>query len=237
MSIAEARQLDQAVPLCVALAWTAFNAYLTDPVNGEADALANELVEHAGKHAVDSYYGFGVAMQALGKVRQGAVEAATDLLYSGLEKLSAARYGVFHPILQAEFARCLTVLGDTRQAVAVFERAKIELDDEDQLFVPELLRIRGELALSSNEGLDVCRGYFRRAIEMSDSRGSLSWTLRTATSLAIAETSDAGREEAQSILRAALAKFRDGSDTFDLRLAARVLDGSYRREHVIGTLH
>ena len=237
MSTAEARQLDQAVPLCVALAWTAFNAYLTDPVNGEADALANELVEHAGKHAVDSYYGFGLAMQALGKVRQGAVEAATDLLYSGLEKLSAARYGVFHPILQAEFARCLAVLGDTRQAVAVFERAKIELDDEDQLFVPELLRIRGELALSSNEGLDVCRGYFRRAIEMSDGRGSLSWTLRTATSLAIAETSDAGREEARSILRATLAKFRDGSDTFDLRLAARVLDGSYWREHVIGTLH
>jgi hypothetical protein len=65
----------------------------------------------------------------------------------------------------------------------------------------------------------------------------LSWTLRTATSLAIAETSDTGREEAQSILRAAFAKFRDGSDTFDLRLAARVLDGSYRREHVIGTLH
>jgi hypothetical protein len=63
----------------------------------------------------------------------------------------------------------------------------------------------------------------------------LSWTLRTATSLAIAETSDAGREEALSILRATLAKFRDGFDTFDLRLAARVLDGSYWRDPVIGT--
>jgi hypothetical protein len=235
MSIAEARQLDQAVPLCVALAWTAFNAYLTNPEDGETDALANELVEHAGHHAVDSYYGFGVAMQALGRVRQGAVEKATDLLYSGLEKLSAARYGVFHPILQAEFARCLAVLGHTRQAVAAFERAKIDLDDESQLFVPELLRIRGELALRSTEGLDACKGYFFRAIEMSDRRGSLSWTLRTATSLAIAETSDAGREEALSILRATLAKFRDGFDTFDLRLAARVLDGSYWRDPVIGT--
>jgi predicted ATPase/DNA-binding winged helix-turn-helix (wHTH) protein len=235
MSIAEARQLDQAVPLCVALAWTAFNAYLTNPENGETDTLAKELVEHAGKYAVDSYHGFGLAMQALGRIRQGDTEAATDLLYAGLEKLSAARYGVFHPILQAEFARCLAVLGDTRQAVAVFERAKIKLDDESQLFVPELLRIRGELALSSNEGLAVCKEYFLRAIEMSDRRGSLSWTLRTATSLAIAETSDAGRKEAQSILRATLAKFRDGTDTFDLRRAARVLDGSYWRDPVIGT--
>jgi predicted ATPase/DNA-binding winged helix-turn-helix (wHTH) protein len=235
MSIAEARQFDQAVPLCVALTWTAFTAYLTNPDDGEADALANELVAHAGKHAVDSYYGFGIAMQALGSVRQGAIEAATDLLYSGLEKLSAARYGVFHPILQAEFARCLAVRGHTRQAVAVFERAKIDLDDENQLFVPELLRIRGELALHGAEGLDVCKGYFIRAIEMSDRRGSLSWTLRTATSLAIAEKSDAEREKARSILRATLAKFRDESDTFDLRLAARVLDGSYRHDHVIGT--
>ncbi len=237
MAIAEARQLDQAVPLCVALTWTALTAYLTNPEGGETDALANELVEHAGKHAVDSYYGFGLAMQALGRVRQGAVEAATDLLYSGLEKLAAARYGVFHPILQAEFARCLVVLGHTRQAVTVFDRAKIDIDDENQLFVPELLRIRGELAFSSNEGLAVCRGYFLRAMEMSDKRGSLSWTLRTATSLAIAEKSDEAREEARSILRATLAKFRDGSDTFDLRLAARVLDGSYWRDHVIGTAH
>jgi hypothetical protein len=84
--------------------------------------------------------------------------------------------------------------------------------------------------LRSTERLDPCKGYFRRALEMSDRRGSLSWTLRTATSLAIAETSDAGREEARVILRAALAKFRDGSDTFDLRLAKRVLDGSYRRD-------
>jgi predicted ATPase/DNA-binding winged helix-turn-helix (wHTH) protein len=232
MSIAEARQLDQAVPLCVALAWTALTSYLTNPEGGETDALANELVEHSGKHAVDSYHGFGLTMQALGRVRQGAIEAATDLFYPGLEKLAAARYGVFHPILQAEFARCLAVLGDTRRAVTVFDRAKIDLDDQNQLFVPELLRIRGELALHGTEGLAVCKGYFLRAIEMSDRRGSLSWTLRTATSLAIAETSDAGREEAKSMLRAALAKFRDGSDTFDLRLAARVLDGSFRSDHM-----
>jgi hypothetical protein len=59
--------------------------------------------------------------------------------------------------------------------------------------------------------------------------------LRAATSLAIAEKSDARREEARSILRTTLAKFRDGSDNLDLRLAARVLDGSYWPDPVIGT--
>jgi predicted ATPase len=235
MSLAEARQLDHAVPLCVALAGVSFNAYLTDPDDDRTRALANELIDHAGKYGVESYHGFGLAMQALGRVRRGDTEAAAGLFYAGLEKLSAARYGVFHPILQAEFARCLAVTGRAGQADAAFERAKINLGDENQPYAPELLRIRGELALSNNEGLAVCRGYFLRAIETSDRQGSLSWTLRAATSLAIAEESGPTRERARSLLRATHAKFRDTSDTFDLTLAARVLDGSYSRDDVSGT--
>jgi len=236
MSLAEARQLDHAVPLCVALAGTSFNAYLAD-TDDRTEALANELVDHAGKHGVESYHGFGLAIQALGRVRQGDTEAAAELLYSGLEKLSAARYGVFHPILQAEFARCVAVAGRARQAMAVFERAKINLDDENQLHAPELVRIRGELALSSNEGLDVCRAYFLRAIEMSERQGSLSWTLRAATSLAIAEKSLKRKEAAWRTLQATHAKFREGLETSDLRLAMQVLNGSYRPDSAINSLH
>jgi tetratricopeptide (TPR) repeat protein len=236
MSLAEARQLGHAVPLCVALAGVSFNAYLAGLNDKETEALADELVDHAGKYGVESYHGFGLAMQALGRMRRGDTEAPAELFYSGLEKLSAARYGVFHPILQAEFARCLAVAGRAREAIAAFERAKINLDDENQPHAPELFRIRGELALSSNEGLAVCRGYFLRAIELSERQGSLSWTLRAATSLAIAEKSDTRREEARLILRSTHAKFRDGSDTFDLRLATRVLDGSYWRHEVAGTV-
>jgi predicted ATPase/DNA-binding winged helix-turn-helix (wHTH) protein len=236
MSLAEARQLGHAVPLCVALAGVSFNAYLAGLNDKETEALADELVDHAGKYGVESYHGFGLAMQALGRMRQGDTEAPAELFYSGLEKLSAARYGVFHPILQAEFARCLAVAGRAREAIAAFERAKINLDDENQPHAPELFRIRGELALSSNEGLAVCRGYFLRAIELSERQGSLSWTLRAATSLAIAEKSDTRREEARLILRSTHVKFRDGSDTFDLRLATRVLDGSYWRHEVAGTV-
>ena len=189
MSLAEARQLGHAVPLCVTLAGVSFNAYRAGRDDEEAEALANELVDYAGKYGVASYHGFGLAMQALVRIRRGDAEAAAELLYAGLEKLSAVRYSVFHPIFQAEFARCLAVAGRAPQAIAVFERAKINLDDENQLFAPELLRIRGELALRNNEGLAVCTGYFLRAIEMSDRQGSVSWMLRAATSLAIAEKS------------------------------------------------
>src|SRR5258707_6580242 len=105
MSIAEARQLDLAVPLCVALAWASFTTYLTSPDDPETEALANELVDHAAKYAVESYHGFGLSMQALCRVRRGEGEADSGTASRGLVKPAAARYRVFHWILQAEVAR------------------------------------------------------------------------------------------------------------------------------------
>ena len=236
MSIAEARQLDHAVPLCVALAWASFNTYLTSPDDHGTEALANELVDHAAKYAVESYHGFGLGIQALCRVRRDGGDAAFATLYRGLEKLSAARYGVFNWILQAEFARCTSVAGRPRQGLAVFERAKINLD-ETQWYAPELHRIRGELALGNGEGLAAARQYFLSALELSDRQASLSWALRAATSLAIAEKSAGRKEAAWRRLQATSAKFREGLETPDLRLAKQVLNGSYRPDSAINSTH
>jgi predicted ATPase/DNA-binding winged helix-turn-helix (wHTH) protein len=236
MSIAEARQLNHAVPLCVALAWASFNTYLTNPENIETEALANELVEHAAKYAVESYHGFGLSMQALCRLRRGDGDMASTMFYSGLEKLSTARYRVFNWILQAEFARCTAVAGQARQGLAVFEKAKINLG-ETQWYAPELRRIRGELALANNEGLAAGRRYFLSALELSDRQASLGWALRAATSLAIAETSVARKEAAWRTLQVTHAKFREGLETPDLRLAERVLSGSYQSDRATISIH
>lgn len=235
MSIAEARQLDLAVPLCVALAWASFNTYLTSPDDLETEVLANELVDHAAKYAVESYHGFGLGMQALCRARRGEDDAAAATLYRGLEKLSAARYGVFNWILQAEFARCTAVAGRPGQGLAVFERAKINLGDTPW-YAPELRRIRGELALGNDEGVAVARQYFLSALELADRQASLSWALRAATNLAIAEKSLGPKEAAWRTLQATHAKFREGLDTPDLRLATQVLNGSYRRDGAVNSV-
>jgi predicted ATPase/DNA-binding winged helix-turn-helix (wHTH) protein len=206
ISIAEARQSDHAAPLCVALAWASLNAYLTNPDEPEAETLANELVDHASKYAVISYHGFGLSMQALCRARRGEGEAASTMLYRGLEKLTTARYRAFNWILQAEFARCAAVAGRSRQGLAIFERAKIDLD-QIQWCAPELRRIRGELALANGEGLEVTRQYFIGALEQSNRQASLSWTLRAATSLVIAEKLAGRKEAAWRTLQATYAKF------------------------------
>jgi predicted ATPase len=236
MSIAEARQLGHAVPLCVALAWASFNTYLASSGDHETETLADELVDLAAKYAVESYHGFGLGMQALCRARRRETDAASATLYRGLEKLSAARYGVFNWILQAEFARCMAVAGQARQGLAVFERAKIDLD-QIQWYAPELLRIRGELALASAEGFAVGRQYLLRALELSDRQASLSWSLRAATSLAIAENSAERKAAAWRILQATYAKFQEGPETADLRLARQVLTVSNLHDGVTGSTH
>src|SRR5258708_27237836 len=145
-------------------------------------------------------------MQALCRTRRGEGDPASATLYRGLEKLSAARYGVFNWILQAEFARSTAVAGRARQGLAVFERAKINLG-ETQWYAPELHRIRGELALGNGEGLAAGRQYFLTALELSDRQASLSWALRAATSLAIAEKSLGRNEPTCGTLQASHPKF------------------------------
>jgi hypothetical protein len=122
------------------------------------------------------------------------------------------------------------------QGLAIFERAKINLD-ETQWYAPELRRIRGELALGNDEGLAVGRQYFLSALELSDRQASLSWALRAATSLAIAEKSAGRKEAAWRTLQATHAKFREGLDTLDLRLATQVLSGSYRPDGATNSIY
>jgi hypothetical protein len=224
MAIAEARQFEQAVPLCVALTWASFNMYLTSPDDGETVAIVDELVEVAGKHNVKSYHGFGLCMQGLCRMRQGETEAGRELLSAGLENLSASRYGVFNSFFQAEFAMCRAATGHAREGLEIFEREQIRLDG-CEWYAPELHRIRGELALGNDQGLAASRECFVHSLELSARQESLAWALRAATSLALAERSAADRKAARGTLRAIHAKFREGLDTTDLRLAVKILGG------------
>ena len=237
MAVAEARQSSPTVNLCGALTFASFIAYFTDPDDGEAEVLVDELAGHAGKYALHNYQGFCLGMQALYKIRRGGeIGAASAMLYSGLEKLSAARYGIFDWILQAEFAKGVALASRPREGLDAFERAKIDLD-ESRWYGPELHRIRGELALSNDEGVAVGRQYFLRALELSDRQASLSWALRAATSLAIAEKSASRKEAAWRTLQATHAKFREGLETPDLRLARQILTVSNLHDGVTGSTH
>ena len=94
-----------------------------------------------------------------------------------------------------------------------------------------------DIVSGNDEGLGVGRQYFLSALELSARQASLSWELRAATSLAIAEKSVGRKEAAWRTLQATHAKFREGLETVDLRLAKQVLNGSYWRDSAINSIH
>ena len=120
--------------------------------------------------------------------------------------------------------------------LTVFERAKINLD-ERQWYAPELLRIRGELALGNDEGLAVCREYFLRALELSDRASELVVGAQGRDQPCDCRKVAGRKEAAWRTLQATHAKFREGLETSDLRLAKQVLNGSYRPDSNINSLH
>ena len=225
-AIAEARQFEQAVPLCVALTWASYNLYLMSPDDDGVVSLISELLGLSAKHGVKSYNGFALCMQGLCSVRRGDPEAGWELLQTGLEKLSATRYGVFSHFFQAEFAHCLAAAGRALQGLEIFEQARIPLDGSEWCS-PEFHRIRGELTLS-DEGLAASRECFDNSLNLSARQESLAWALRAATSLALAEPAGSGREVAREKLRAIHTQFGEGFDTADLRLAEQVLSQAYQ---------
>jgi len=222
MSIAEARQLDHAVPLCVALAWASFNTYLISPDDPDTEALANELVEHAAKYTVESYHGFGLSMQALCRVRRGEGDAALPTLIPRFgEAVSSALWG-----LQLDPASGVCKMYSRRRStpagLAVFERAKINLD-ETQCMLRNWRRIRGELALGNDEGLAVARQLFSVCARIIGQPRQLVVGAQGCDQPSYCRKSVGRKEAAWRALQATHAKFREGLETLDLRLAKQVL--------------
>jgi hypothetical protein len=90
--------------------------------------------------------------------------------------------------------------------------------------MPELLRVRGELRARCGD-LSGAEQDFRAATELAERQSALSWRLRIATSGARLATPGAAATRALSELRQTLARFTEGADTADLRVAREFLEG------------
>ncbi|WP_431103726.1 ATP-binding protein [Roseateles noduli] len=97
---------------------------------------------------------------------------------------------------------------------------------------PELLRLAGERHLEAGDP-EAGRDAIRKGIAVSRRQGALSWELRCCMSLVRWShlLGDAGHHRAE--LRAVFAKFREGFDSRDLRLAAQLLERSDARQRIV----
>jgi predicted ATPase/DNA-binding winged helix-turn-helix (wHTH) protein/Tfp pilus assembly protein PilF len=94
-------------------------------------------------------------------------------------------------------------------------------------YVPELLRIKGEVLLrqaadQSSQAAEYC---FNQAAQMAREQGALFWELRVALSVARLRMSQGRHHEARAPLAAVYDRFTEGFATADLQAARTFLEG------------
>ena len=154
----------------------------------------------------DAKSGVESLQRCLEEFQQGHYELATEFNISLIEGLAAT--------------------GQEAQAISLadenIERVKT---GGDMCYMPELLRLKGSILLSSSQprGNDG-ETYLMESLALSRRQGALAWELRTATNLAGLTAAKGGTKEARALLQPVIERFVDGSDTADLRAARRVLE-------------
>jgi predicted ATPase len=144
--------------------------------------------------------------------------------------LTRSRYEVFHPMLMSEQLRILARAGGREgECCAILDSPHLRLDAEHWC-LPEVLRIRGEIALlRQGDGPAVAEALFTRALDQARRQKALSWENRAATSLAQLWVEQGRDGEAQALLAAVYDRFNQGLGSADFRRSGQLLAELARR--------
>ena len=115
--------------------------------------------------------------------------------------------------------------GEALEAVNEAIASAGQRKDGQQWYVPELLRIKGEVLLQQGSDRTAsAEACFDQAGEMAREQGALFWELRVALSLARLRVTQSRHDEARQILTPVYERFTEGFGTADLRAARAMLD-------------
>jgi predicted ATPase/DNA-binding winged helix-turn-helix (wHTH) protein len=223
-ALEEARPLQFALPVGVAMTCAGFNRYLSDI---DIDAVEHdivELMEHARTHSIGNQLGIGHCLLGLCQTRRNQFDAATSLVKEGLRLLAGAQYEVFSPIVLAHL--CEAAIAANRHTDALSLMAQLESRDRspEHWCTPEVLRVKGLIALSGVRHQAAAADFFSRSGALARKQGALAWELRVAMNLGKLWATQSRERDALDLLEPLYGRFTEGFETADLIAARRLLD-------------
>jgi predicted ATPase/DNA-binding winged helix-turn-helix (wHTH) protein len=220
--IEEAQATGHAMSLCYALALAACPIALWVGNLGAAARYTGMLVDHSRKHSLPLWSDLGTRLQRAVVLKGGDFEAGLRLLPADLDELAEPNFNGL--IFLSELAEALALAGRIAKGLAVLE-ARIA-QSEAGCFMPELLRLKGELFLlqSTSAAAETAEDLFRQALDEARRQKSLSWELRAATSLARLLGKQGRHADAIARLEPVYGQFTEGFGTADLIAAKQLLD-------------
>jgi predicted ATPase/DNA-binding winged helix-turn-helix (wHTH) protein len=216
-SVDEATEVGHANSMCVALAdGASLIAILVGDV-AETERFAGMLNEHAEHHALGVWRTYATALRGWILMHRDAATDGAALLRSALADLRGTPFDIRFQLYLVWLAETLRAAGQTGEALAAINEALERAERmEERWYLPELLRIRGEL-LVQDGAVDAASACFVQSLNEAQEQGTLSWELRTAMSLARLRSDQVG------LLRSVIDRFGEGFLTADVIAAKHLL--------------
>jgi non-specific serine/threonine protein kinase len=223
-AVEQARGTNQPPVLCVALAWAAGFILLSLGELAAAEGYGNELTDHASKHALRPFYAVGLCVSGSLAAKRADPGTGVDPLRRGLAIMRDASYQLFYPFFLVQLAAALGALGRIDDGLAEIDVAlRFAAESGHRWYVPETLRVSGELFALRDPNDPAAEDCFHRGAEIAREQDALFWELRLALSLARLWVTRGRHDDARQVLEPVYARFTEGFGTADLRTARTML--------------
>jgi predicted ATPase len=226
-TVDDARALDHAVSLCLALNKAACPIALFTGDLAAAEGYAAMLLDSSAAHALPIWRAEAHRFRATLLIRKGGFDMGLRLLRTSLEQSPGASYQPYFTWFLGELAQGLGRAGQIADGLEAIEEAVARSErNEDRWCVAELLRIKGELLLlqGGSGAAAAAEDYYQQALDWARRQGALSWELRAATSLAQLLRDQNRSTEAIALLAPIYNRFTEGFETADLKTAKALID-------------
>lgn len=221
--IESAVRTDRAAALVVALGW-AVSVFLWSGDWENAQNHIEDLVYQAETNSLGPFIAAGRARRGELAILRGAAEEGVEELRGGLETIQSIGYEVLTTEFSISLIKGLHAVGEVAEGVELMERTirNVEING-DNLYMPELLRVKGNLLLETPHLHDDAQVCFQRSIDLSRRQGARGWEIRAATDLASFMSTRGNFENAGELLQPTLAQFVEGKGTIDVTRAEQFL--------------
>jgi non-specific serine/threonine protein kinase len=206
-------------------AWATGYIFLSLGELENADRYCDDLFSYASTRGWQPFYATGFCLRGSLAVKRGNPGAGVDLLRRGLTEMRESSYQLYYPFFLVELATALGALGRINDALVEIDIAlRFAAETGNRWFIPESLRIEGELFALRDPGDPAAEDCLHRGVEVARAQDALFWELRLAASLARLRVTQNRHGEARQILAPVYDRFTEGFKTPDLRAAKAFLD-------------
>ncbi len=192
-----------------------------------AERFTELLRKEAERGSLGVWHLFAGCFEGQILVKQGKASEGVALILAAIARQRSAGHHQYTASFNLAYAEALAAAGLMAEAKAALDATLAQTARNKEYWAkPELLRLKGELALCSPDAFshEQAEELFSTSLELAIGQKALAWQIRSATSLARLRLAQGRQSEGRSLLLPTYNAFSEGHALPDLMAARSLLD-------------